>query len=125
MLATAFETAPGVQGLAGAQLLRGVRRRTSRQRRARALVPAGAVAALGYRTATGTVYVDSHGLVRRMLTTFTYVVVDGPPVTFAQDVTFSDFGTAVSVTAPPASQVLRTNGDLLLPAPLPARGAKS
>ena len=47
LLATAFETAPGVHRQAGAELLRGVRRRTSRQRRARALVPAGAVAALG------------------------------------------------------------------------------
>lgn len=87
-----------------------------------------------YQTAVGTVYVDSHGLVRRMLTTFTSVTPkstftsvapNGAPVTFRQDVTFSDFGTAVSVTAPPASQVLRTNGYILLPAPLPARGAKS
>ena len=79
----------------------------------------------GYRTAAGTVSVDSQGLVRRMLTTFTYVVLGGPPRTFTQDVTFSDFGTAVSVSAPPASQVLRTNGYILLPAPLPAPGAKS
>jgi hypothetical protein len=51
LLATAFETAPAGDGLAGsgmagAELLRRVRRRTTR-RRARALVPAGAVAALG------------------------------------------------------------------------------
>src|ERR1700733_13136330 len=52
LLATAFETAPAGDGLAGsglagAELLRRVRRRTTRQRRARALLPAGAVAALG------------------------------------------------------------------------------
>jgi hypothetical protein len=52
LLAAAFETAPAGDGLAGhglagAELLRGVRRRTSRQRRVRALVPTGAVAALG------------------------------------------------------------------------------
>jgi hypothetical protein len=52
LLTTAFETAMAGDGLAGsgmagAELLRRVRRRTSRQRRARALVPAGAVAALG------------------------------------------------------------------------------
>jgi len=52
LLVTAFETAPAGDGLAGSglagvELLRGLRRRTARQRRARALVPAGAVAALG------------------------------------------------------------------------------
>jgi hypothetical protein len=52
LLATAFETAPAGDGLAGsgmagAELLRRVRRRTTRRRRAQALVPAGAVAALG------------------------------------------------------------------------------
>ena len=52
LLATAFETATAADGLAGstlagAELLRRVRRRTTRQRRARALVPTGAVAALG------------------------------------------------------------------------------
>jgi hypothetical protein len=57
LLAAAFETVPAGQaltgnGLAGAELLRRVRRRTSR-RRARALVPAGAVAALGGAAALG------------------------------------------------------------------------
>jgi hypothetical protein len=52
LLATAYETAPAGDGLAGsgtagAELLRRVRRRATRRRRARALVPAGAVAALG------------------------------------------------------------------------------
>jgi hypothetical protein len=52
LLATAFETTTAGDGLAGsgmtgAELLRRVRRQTTRRRRARALVPAGAVAALG------------------------------------------------------------------------------
>jgi hypothetical protein len=52
LLAAAFETLPADGALAGdglarAELLRRVRRRTSRQRRVRTLVPAGAVAALG------------------------------------------------------------------------------
>lgn len=45
LLAAAFETA-AVRDLAGPELLRQVRRRTSRRRRTRTLVPAGAVAAL-------------------------------------------------------------------------------
>src|ERR1700685_690273 len=62
LLATAFETATAGDGLAGstlagAELLRRVRRRTTRQRRARALVPTGAVAALGGAVAfAGKVY---------------------------------------------------------------------
>ena len=52
LLAAAFETVQAGQvlagdGPAGAELLRRVRQRTSRRRRVRALVPAGAVAALG------------------------------------------------------------------------------
>lgn len=47
LLAVAFSTAPAGDGQAGAELLRQVRRRTSRRRRTmRALVPAGAVTAL-------------------------------------------------------------------------------
>jgi hypothetical protein len=59
LLATAFETAPvgeglAGDGLAGAELLRRVRRRsTARRARTRALVPAGAVAALGGAAALG------------------------------------------------------------------------
>jgi hypothetical protein len=47
LLTTAFETAPAGGGLAGAGLLRQVRRQAVRSRRARVLAPAGAVAALG------------------------------------------------------------------------------
>jgi hypothetical protein len=52
LLAAAFESmpadsVPAGNGPGGAELLRRVRRRTARQRRARTLVPAGAVAALG------------------------------------------------------------------------------
>ncbi len=58
LLAAAFETVPAGQvlagnGLAGAELLRRMRQRTSRRRRVRALVPAGAVAALGGAVALG------------------------------------------------------------------------
>jgi hypothetical protein len=53
LLTMAFETGPAGDGLAGADLLRRVRRRTSRRRRVRTLVPAGAVAALGGAAALG------------------------------------------------------------------------
>jgi hypothetical protein len=74
------------------------------------------------QTATGTVYVDAQGLVRRMAATFAYPVLAGPNSTFTEDVTFSDFGAPVSVTVPPASQVLRSNR-YILPTLLPARAA--
>jgi hypothetical protein len=53
LLTMAFETGPAGDGLAGAEVLRRVRRRTSRRRRVRTLVPAGAVAALGGAAALG------------------------------------------------------------------------
>jgi hypothetical protein len=54
---------------------------------------------------SGTVYVDSQGQVRRLLTTAILQIGGGYHDTSTEDVTFSDFGVPVSVTAPPASQV--------------------
>jgi hypothetical protein len=59
----------------------------------------------GVSSATGTVYVDSQDRVRRLLTTITLQLGGGYQDTSAEDVSFSGFGTPVSVTAPPASQV--------------------
>ena len=59
---------------------------------------------------TGTVYVDSTGQVRRLLTTMTLQIGGGYHDTSTEDVSFSDFGAPVSVTAPPASQVTRDKG---------------
>jgi hypothetical protein len=59
---------------------------------------------------TGTVYVDSTGQVRRLLTTMTLQLDGGYHDTSTEDVSFSDFGAPVSVTAPPASQVTRVPG---------------
>lgn len=60
-------------------------------------------------TVSGTVYVDSQGRVRRLLTTQTRPIwsssgVKGSATEF-YDVTFGSFGVRPSVTAPPASQV--------------------
>jgi hypothetical protein len=54
---------------------------------------------------TGTVYVDREGQVRRLVTTMTLQLGGGYHDTSTEDVSFSDFGAPVSVTAPPASQV--------------------
>jgi hypothetical protein len=59
---------------------------------------------------TGTVYVDTKGLVRRLVTKFdSYVVKDSHrrlfTVHITDDVTFSGFGRPVTVTPPPASRV--------------------
>ena len=101
LLAAAFETVPadpvlaghglGGNGLAGAQLLRRVRRRTSRRRRVRMLVPAGAVAALGGAVA--------------LAVTLTATVADAPSalaaVTAAAAKTSADsFSFTVTQTAP-------------------------
>lgn len=56
-------------------------------------------------SATGTVYVDRQGQVRRLMTTTTLQTGGGYHDTSTEDVSFSDFGAPVSVTAPPASQV--------------------
>jgi hypothetical protein len=54
---------------------------------------------------TGTVYVDREGQVRRLVTIMTLQLGGGYHDTSTEDVSFSDFGAPVSVTAPPASQV--------------------
>jgi hypothetical protein len=59
---------------------------------------------------TGTVYVDGHGQVRRLVTAMTLQLGGGHHDTSTEDVSFTDFGAAVSVTAPPASQVTRMPG---------------
>jgi hypothetical protein len=56
-------------------------------------------------SAAGTVYVDRQGQVRRLVTTITLPLGGGYHATSTEDVSFSDFGSPVSVTAPPASQV--------------------
>jgi hypothetical protein len=55
---------------------------------------------------SGTAYVDQQGQVRRLVTTTT----QGMKLTMSRDLTFGAFGTPVSVTAPPASQVTYTSG---------------
>ncbi len=64
----------------------------------------------GVSSATGTVYVDSQGEVRRLLTIITLQTGGGYHSTSTEDISFSDFGAPVSVTAPPASQVSRFPG---------------
>jgi hypothetical protein len=50
---------------------------------------------------TGTIYIDDTGLVRELTSVGTYTL----GVTISEDLTFSDFGTAVQVTVPPASEI--------------------
>ena len=71
---------------------------------------------------TGTVYVDSAGQVRRLVTAMTSSLAGGDHDTSTEDVSFSDFGAPVSVTAPPASQVTRVPGDVDDPLHLVGRG---
>lgn len=68
----------------------------------------------GRETVTGTVYVDRWRHVRHLTIT---TVEEGRAATgnasslvTTRDITFGDFGTTVSVTAPPASQVQYTSG---------------
>ena len=61
---------------------------------------------------TGTVYVDGQGQVRRLVTAMTLQIGGGYHDTSTEDVSFSDFGAPVSVTAPPARQVTRVPGDV-------------
>jgi hypothetical protein len=53
---------------------------------------------------SGTVYVDNQGRVRRMVTNDTWLA-SKVTVTDTYDVTFGNFGVAVSVIPPPASRV--------------------
>jgi hypothetical protein len=62
--------------------------------------------------ARGIVDVDAQGQVRRMRVTLTDAVGDGGHFTCVEDITYSDFGAPVKVTAPPASQVDRLVGHL-------------
>jgi hypothetical protein len=70
-----------------------------------------------YRIVRGTVDVDRQGRVRRLIATTVYgkdfssqTGIDST----TNDVTFSDFGLRVSVTAPPASQVYKEPGNALV-----------
>jgi hypothetical protein len=57
-------------------------------------------------TAAGTVGVDQQGRVRRLTLAYTQPAQASlPPTRVTVEVTFSDFGTAVSVSPPPASEV--------------------
>ena len=66
-----------------------------------------------FQSVRGTVYVDQQGQVRRLVVTSVFrkdiSSVTGIDST-TSDITFSDFGLRVSVTAPPASQVYKGLG---------------
>jgi hypothetical protein len=68
----------------------------------------------GRETVTGTVYVDRQGHVRRLTITTAEegraATGNASSLVTSRDVTFGNFGTPVSVTAPPASQVQYTSG---------------
>jgi hypothetical protein len=67
----------------------------------------------GLDSFSGTVDVDGQGRVRRLVWTTTEKGRNAPAstvITTARDITFSDFGAPVRVTAPPASQVKSTTG---------------
>lgn len=64
------------------------------------------------RTISGTAYVDQQGRVRGLATTIELYLPEGsraPAFTITDDLTFGDFGSPVSATAPPASQVEYTS----------------
>jgi hypothetical protein len=63
-----------------------------------------------YQTMRGTVDVDRQGRVRRLIATIVYGTAFSSATGISSttnDITFSDFGLRVSVTAPPASQVYK------------------
>jgi hypothetical protein len=64
---------------------------------------------------SGSLDVDTQGLVRDLAQTTTLQPVPGEPgVTFTDDVTFSDFGVSVPIpAAPPASQVYNYGKQIL------------
>jgi hypothetical protein len=71
-------------------------------------------------TAAGTVGVDQQGQVRRLTVVYTQPAQASlPPVRVTGEVTFSGFGTAVSVSPPPASEVYIPAHIEISPAPAP------
>ena len=71
-------------------------------------------------TAAGTVAVDQQGRVRRLNVAYTQPAQASlPPVRVTVEMTFSDFGTPVSVSPPPASEVFIPANIRIQPAPVP------
>jgi hypothetical protein len=71
-------------------------------------------------TAAGTVAVDQQGRVRRLDVAYTQPAQASlPPVRVTVEMTFSDFGTPVSVSPPPASEVFIPANIQIQPAPAP------
>jgi hypothetical protein len=67
----------------------------------------------GRETVSGTVYVDQHGLVRRLATVTTergLEPIAGANLITDRTITFADFGAPVQVNAPPNSQTRTTSG---------------
>jgi hypothetical protein len=71
-------------------------------------------------TATGTIGVDQQGRVRRLTVAYTQPTQAFlPPQQVTVEATFSDFGTPVSVSPPPASEVFIPAHIQIQPAPAP------
>lgn len=71
-------------------------------------------------TAAGTVAVDQQGRVRRLDVAYTQPAqASAPPVRVTVEMAFSDFGTPVSVSPPPASEVFIPANIRIQPAPAP------
>ena len=71
-------------------------------------------------TAAGTADVDQQGRVRRLNVAYTQPAQASlPPVRVTVEMTFSDFGTPVSVSPPPASEVFIPANIQIEPAPAP------
>jgi hypothetical protein len=71
-------------------------------------------------TAAGTVAVDQQGRVRRLIVAYTQPAqASAPPVRVTVEMAFSDFGTPVSVSPPPASEVYIPANIRIQPAPAP------
>jgi hypothetical protein len=70
-----------------------------------------------YQTMRGTVDVDRQGRVRRLIATIVYGTAFSSATgvsSTTDDITFSDFGLRVPVTAPPASQVYKEPGSVMI-----------